>query len=544
MILLFCFKKSAYAQLAYNMAFSLKHFNPEIEITIYHDGVLNSSLSEEERSYFDKVIFDNTLHIETFKTRLYELSPYKETLYLDVDGTALKSIQPLISELQKKDFYVRNWANHKLSEGNDMKRMRWAFANDLWEHFKLSEEASVPATQTSLIWFKKTEQTKQIFDAWQQAVKTPFPLDKLRDRWGGAQPDEMYLNVALANVNYQPDPNEAYMFFGDYYDNRTFQQLTNDFYFLSVYGSTQTIKRYRKLYDQRIREFHKADGMVSMYQYDRIMKEKHVNNNRPGNRIRKPVVRRSQPNQMKVVDRLLPLAKLKLIPENPTGEINFTLIHPSRGRAQKAYNTFCKWMNNSKNPEKIQYIFSLDSDDKELTRYQKLLPEKKDRYITTVNHNKNLVEAIQKVTDIPKGIEGKILIVVSDDFECPLNWDESLLKVSEGKEEFAIRVADGYVPNDAAIMTLPIVSKSLFLKLGYIYYPGYTGMFADNDLYEASDKLGAVIKATELLFQHNHWTTGKAKRDETYNRHNTNKSWGTGENILKERRKRNFDLIT
>lgn len=219
----------------------------------------------------------------------------------------------------------------------------------------------------------------------------------------------------------------------------------------------------------------------------------------------------------------------------------FTLIHPSRGRARQAFNTMISWINKAASKD-IQYIFSLDSDDRQLNFYRSFLmkvPEPLTPEII-VSDNKNLVQALQKVK--PETIRGDIIIVVSDDFDCPMNWDKELLSVVGDRKEFAVKINDGITKADNPILTLPILSKPLFNRLGYIYYPEYIGMFADNDLFEACDKLGAIIHAPKLLFQHNHWVNNKARRDETHGRHDNPLSWNIGKRLLEQRRQRNFDL--
>jgi len=217
-----------------------------------------------------------------------------------------------------------------------------------------------------------------------------------------------------------------------------------------------------------------------------------------------------------------------------------TLIHPSRGRARMAAVTMQTWINKSSTKD-IQYIFSIDVDDPQLNFYKTFLkPFSGIAPEIIVSANKNLVQAIEKVPH--EAIKGDIIIVVSDDFDCPKNWDSLLLNVTDNRKEFAIKINDGITQHDNPIMTLPILSKQLFDRLGYIYYPGYIGMFADNDLFEVCDKLGAIIHAPQLLFPHNHWINKKTRRDATHNRHDNPISWKVGQKLLDERRQRNFDL--
>lgn len=216
----------------------------------------------------------------------------------------------------------------------------------------------------------------------------------------------------------------------------------------------------------------------------------------------------------------------------------FTLIHPSRGRPHRAFNAMLKWVANCSSP--VQYILSLDRDDSArpeyYTRYLKMPTHIEGKIIE--NDNRNLVDAIHKAIPL---ITGDCIISISDDFDCPAGWDTHLEKIIAGKESYAIRVQNTIVKARDQIITLPILSKSVIDRLGYIYYPEYTGMFADNDLYEVCERLGVVISSF-IVFPHNHWVNKKATRDATYNRHNTTASWNHGKNLLTERRKRNFDL--
>lgn len=216
-----------------------------------------------------------------------------------------------------------------------------------------------------------------------------------------------------------------------------------------------------------------------------------------------------------------------------------TLLHPSRGRAYKAHTTFKNWKAKAID-KNIQHILSLDSDDKKLDTYKSLFTESK----IIVNDNKNLVDAVH--VGMPY-IKGDLVVVLSDDFDCPEKWDQELelaWTYEANKDELgndkeaAIYINDG-ITFGRKCMTLPILSKSLIDKLGYIYFPGYTGMFADDDLYAVCEKLGVLIEK-DILFEHKHWVNGKTERDATYNRHNTDASWKHGKKLFELRKGKGF----
>lgn len=210
----------------------------------------------------------------------------------------------------------------------------------------------------------------------------------------------------------------------------------------------------------------------------------------------------------------------------------FTIIHPSRGRAKLAYQTRMKWEGKRLG---IQYILSLDADDPQLELYRSLFQGCQ----VLVNVNKNLVDAVQAAVPL---IKNDCVIVVSDDFDCPENWDIVLNEKLRDLKFYGAYVNDGY-SYGKQVMTLPILSRSLVEQLGYIYYPAYTGMFADNDLYEALEMYGWLINIdSSAIFQHNHYCNGKASIDATYKRHNNNESWRIGETLIEQRRKNGFDF--
>jgi hypothetical protein len=191
-----------------------------------------------------------------------------------------------------------------------------------------------------------------------------------------------------------------------------------------------------------------------------------------------------------------------------------------------ALATHERWMKYAVD-KNIQWLISLDQDDPYLPKYRSMFAD------PIVNANGNLVQAVHNCIPL---INGDLVVVVSDDFSCPQFWDAILRMV----ESEAVYVNDG-ISYGRKCMTLPVLKKSLIDKLGYIYYPKYTGMFVDNDLYEVCEKMG-VLSHLDVIFQHNHYSVGRASLDPTYKRHNNNNSWRYGENLIRQRRKENFGL--
>jgi glycosyltransferase involved in cell wall biosynthesis len=212
-----------------------------------------------------------------------------------------------------------------------------------------------------------------------------------------------------------------------------------------------------------------------------------------------------------------------------------SLLHPSRGRPQKAYDTLSKWLGDYMRGHDFEHILSLDASDPTLTQYQELF---RWGYQVIVNNNNSVVEATNAAAKVANG---DIFIYLSDDFSCPDGW----IKLVE--DEFAkyqgptlIKVDDCLQKFEVPVLTIPIMNRALHKKLGYFWYPEYKSMFVDEDLYWTARKLGALKMAPHLKFPHEHHSLGKAQNDDTYRRSEAN--WNQGKAVLARRKAQVFPL--
>lgn len=202
--------------------------------------------------------------------------------------------------------------------------------------------------------------------------------------------------------------------------------------------------------------------------------------------------------------------------------MKITCIHPSRARAEIANNTRKEWLLNSYND--IEYIFSLDNDDVQGTLYEGNC---------IYNNNRSAIDAINKAAEIATG---DLFVVVSDDFSCPVNWDNLLLWGLQGKSDYCVKTSDRLQPT---LMTLPIMDRVYYERFGYIYHPDYLHMFCDQEMTAVAHMLGKAI-TLPILFPHNHYTTGKFQRDKITLKNNA--TWQQGERVFNERLKTNFGI--
>lgn len=221
----------------------------------------------------------------------------------------------------------------------------------------------------------------------------------------------------------------------------------------------------------------------------------------------------------------------------PQGHImqTFSLIHPSRGRVDQAYDCMKYWCGMMSPYNAVEYILSIDSNDS--SNYLKILEEDTEPFGLRVvrGKNSNVVQALNRGAECATG---DVLIYVSDDFLCPANWDLEIQKNAEGDDWFML-INDGIQKKFATIL---IESRKYYKRFGYMYYPEYISMFADPDATETARAYGKLLDRTNLLFKHNHYTVGGMPFDKTYEKENSSTAWKHGEKLFEQRKKENFGV--
>lgn len=211
-----------------------------------------------------------------------------------------------------------------------------------------------------------------------------------------------------------------------------------------------------------------------------------------------------------------------------------SLIHPSRGRPGKAYDVATKWLEQA-GTTNIEYVLSIDEDDPYAHHYTvDNLPA--IHAVMTKNPNSCVVEATNH--GAAKSV-GDLLLYLSDDFDCFPNWGKTLEQIAARYQGgFMIKADDGLQRFEAQVLTIPIMSRPLYQRLGYFFHPDYKSMWVDVDLFYTCDRLGAIKNHPEIKFQHNHYSIGKSKKDATNER--SDAFWNQGKEILHRRKVAGF----
>lgn len=215
-----------------------------------------------------------------------------------------------------------------------------------------------------------------------------------------------------------------------------------------------------------------------------------------------------------------------------------SLIHPSRGRAQKSFDNTMDWI--SKAGCDVEVILSIDSDDnwKEyFDRYPPYPSDAKTDYVRMyMRDNRSVVEAVNNGA---KEAKGDILVYLSDDFKCPDNWGQLVLKEFEGVTTPQIlKIDDKLQDFHVRVLTCPIMNRVAYEQLGCFFNPLYKSMWVDCDLYETAFRRGWIKNCPHLVFPHEHVSIGMAPDDETYRRSAAN--WDQGKAVFEQRKRMRF----
>lgn len=210
--------------------------------------------------------------------------------------------------------------------------------------------------------------------------------------------------------------------------------------------------------------------------------------------------------------------------------MKISLLHPSRSRPEKAKATARKWIELAGVP--VEHIFSVDNSDPKGLEYFE------EGWTTLQYPNESVVEATNRAAKVATG---DILVYLSDDFDCFENWGVKV--VEQFKDEnrpLLIKCDDGLQAFNVPVLTIPIMNRSLYERLGYFWHGDYRSMFVDEDLYWTAMKLGALKMCPQIKFQHNHPANGKAPNDETYIRSAQN--WDQGKAVFAKRKAAGFPV--
>lgn len=241
----------------------------------------------------------------------------------------------------------------------------------------------------------------------------------------------------------------------------------------------------------------------------------------------------------------LEAVKVSVIENRPVFSILHTSARPDGWRG--VYNAWLCEAVQSLSPSKFEYILVCDR------RWGFTELPKMDRPEDKAIWNTGRRCYVDGVNTAAAASTGQILIVNADDqFPCE-KWDDEIRFQrdhsaafhagcpDELKGDWALSVSTGTpTEHEREIMVMPILSRTRYEKYGYVFYPQYESMFADNDLFALAERDGCIVDARHLIFPHKHWLNKQREMDEADKAQNRPEAYQLGEAIFKARKESNF----
>ncbi len=278
-VILLAFGKRGYGFMAYNLSLSIKHYSSNIPIHLI-------ATREVLKEVTDHSVFDSIEWLESvpsdpglFKAQIGRNLPFEHNLFLDVDAIALQSLEPLFQKCIESGVHYSTYIHevYDIHSPNILPQMFWAYREDIWQHYGFDEHTRFPATQSSIQYIKKCSKTDELYDLFNEAFANPIPLERLRNKWGGGQPDELYLNVALAKQGDFKHIGQDSIWFGNDGSRRP-HELVYSHYLLSYFGYRNNIRpMFWEYYDKVLQKMASAKGMRHIFKSHLLKGDKIAN---------------------------------------------------------------------------------------------------------------------------------------------------------------------------------------------------------------------------------------------------------------------------
>lgn len=213
---------------------------------------------------------------------------------------------------------------------------------------------------------------------------------------------------------------------------------------------------------------------------------------------------------------------------------DFSLVHPT-ARPAEWRKTRDKWIKAASSVADFEYVVCADFKD-----FGVITPKDAEPARLVWNYGKAC--SVDATNVAAQCAIGRVLVVISDDIYPCEQWDRKLKMIPQlwGDQECVVRVSTGGTADARGLMAVQIVNRKRYERIGYLFQPGFISMYADDDFSLHAEADGVVVNAPEILFKHEHWSTGERQMDEVYAAQNAPKRYQYGANLLAYRQANGF----
>ena len=242
--------------------------------------------------------------------------------------------------------------------------------------------------------------------------------------------------------------------------------------------------------------------------------------------------------------------------------MKISILHTS-ARPNQWRATYDAWIAAAAHPENVEYILCIDYRWGTLASWgvEEFYGGRRGRNKVVLNkHPYKHSGATAGHNECAKDSSGDVLVVIADDlFPCP-NWDQLIVETAVAGMRAEPLSPDGMLKDwliwcptgtptefERNIIIAPIMSRSLYQRWGYVFYPKFESMYSDNDMTEHAqlDQLEGrcVIIRGGFAFDHRHPFFKPESMDDAYRAQNDPELYDQGLRLLKARREAKFQDV-
>ena len=214
----------------------------------------------------------------------------------------------------------------------------------------------------------------------------------------------------------------------------------------------------------------------------------------------------------------------------------FSLVHPT-ARPSEWWQTRDKWIAMASGDADFEYVVCADWKD-----FGTITPKDAEPARLVWNYGKPC--SVDATNVAAQCATGKVLVVISDDIYPCQDWDLRLAEIPElwSDKPCVLRVSTGGTADQRGLLTVQVLNRARYEQVGYLFHPGYVSMHSDDEFSIRAELDGVVVNRPDILFRHEHWSTGERPMDPVYERQNAPRRYQYGAALLKWRQENGFPV--
>ena len=193
--------------------------------------------------------------------------------------------------------------------------------------------------------------------------------------------------------------------------------------------------------------------------------------------------------------------------------MKFLFKYPTRGRPHWFQETLNAYYEKLSGKHEYQFVIAMDNNDETMNNgSMRYWLDSQENLTYFYRDRANKIQACN--TGIPD--DGwDILVLISDDMTPVADGFDDIIAQDMAREfpdiDGALHYNDGLTADK--LITLSIMGKKLYDRIGFVYWPAYQGLWCDNDFMELTKLWGKYWYSDKTIIRHD-WQ--KFGRDATY----------------------------